>query len=65
MLGKLNDKYHNIFFTNTVFNAAVLCTSSVLQFFLLPKMKQERKAVWDTEGIALNHKLSITHITIY
>jgi hypothetical protein len=42
MLGKRNDKYHIIFFTNTVFNAAVLCTTSVLQFVLLPQMKQER-----------------------
>jgi len=41
--GKLNDKYHIIFFTNAVFNAAVLCTTSVLQFVLLPKMKEERK----------------------
>ena len=43
--GKLNDKYHNIFFTNTVFNAAVLCITSVLQFLLLPQMKQERKEI--------------------
>jgi len=41
--GKLNDKYHIIFFTNTEFNAAVLCTTSVLQFVLLPQMQQERK----------------------
>jgi len=45
MLGKLNDKYHIIFFTNTVFNAAVLCTISVLKFLLLPQMKQERKEI--------------------
>jgi len=43
MLGKLNDKYHIIFFTNTVFNAALLCTNAVLQFLLLPQMKQERR----------------------
>jgi len=43
MLGKLNDKYHIIFFTNIVFIAALLCTTSVLQFLLLPQMKQERK----------------------
>jgi hypothetical protein len=44
-LGKLNDKYHIIFFTNTVFNAAVLCTTSVLQFLLLFQMKQERNEI--------------------
>jgi len=43
MLGKQNDKYHIIFFTNTVFNAAVLSTTSVLQFGSLPQMKEERK----------------------
>jgi hypothetical protein len=36
MLGKLNYKNDIILFTNTVFNAAVLCTTSVLQFLLLP-----------------------------
>jgi len=41
--GKLNDKFHIIFFTNAVFNAAVLCTTSMLQFVLLPQMKEERK----------------------
>jgi hypothetical protein len=45
MLGKLNDKYHIIFFTNTVFNAEVLCATSVLQFLLLPQIKQERKEI--------------------
>jgi len=45
MLGKLNDKFHIIFFTDTVFNAAVLCTNSVLQFLLLPEMKQEEKEI--------------------
>jgi len=45
MLGKLNDEYHIIFLTNTVFNAALLCTTSVLQFLLLPQMKQERKEI--------------------
>ena len=45
MLGKLNDKYHIICFTNAVFNAAVLCTTSMLQFLLLPQMKQERKEI--------------------
>jgi hypothetical protein len=30
MLGKLYDKYHIILFANTVFNAAVLRTTSVL-----------------------------------
>jgi len=43
MLGKLNDKYHFNFLTNKVFNAAVLSTTSVLQFVLLPQMKEERK----------------------
>ena len=46
MLGKLNDKYHIIFFTNTIFNAALLCTTSVLQFLSLPQMKQERKEIY-------------------
>jgi len=41
MLEKLNDKCHIIFFTNTVFIAAVLCTTSVIQFLLLPQMKQD------------------------
>jgi len=36
MLGKLNDKYHITFITKTVFNAAVLCTTSVLQFIYFP-----------------------------
>jgi len=45
MLRKLNNKYHIIFFTNTVFNAAVLCTTSVLQFHLLSEMKQDRKEI--------------------
>jgi len=45
MLGKVNDKYHLIFFTNTVFNAAVLCTTSVLQFLLLPQIQQEGKEI--------------------
>jgi len=45
MVGKLNDKYHIIFFSNTVFNAAVPCTTFVLQFLLLPQMKQERKEI--------------------
>jgi hypothetical protein len=40
MLGKLNDKYHFIFFTSIVFNAAMLCTTSVLQFLLFPHMKK-------------------------
>jgi len=38
MLGKLNDKCHIIFFTNTVFNAALFRTISVLQFLLLSQM---------------------------
>ena len=42
---KLNDKHHMIFFTNTVFKVAVFCTTSVLQFLLLPQMKQERKQI--------------------
>ena len=42
MLAKLNDLYHIISFTHTVFNAAVLCITSVLQFVLLPQMEQER-----------------------
>jgi len=45
MLGKLKDKYHIIFFTNTVFNVAVLCTAPVIQSLLLPQMKQERKEI--------------------
>jgi hypothetical protein len=36
MRGKLNDKYHIIFFSNTVFNAAVLCTTSVTVCFTSP-----------------------------
>jgi hypothetical protein len=43
--GKTEWQYHIIFFTNTVFNAAVLCTTSVSQFLLLPQMKQERKEI--------------------
>jgi len=43
MLGKLNDKYHIIFFTNTVFNTAVLGTTSVLQFLLLPKNEARKE----------------------
>ena len=42
-LGQLNDKYHIIFFNNTVFNAAVLCTTSVLHFDLFPQKKQRKK----------------------
>jgi len=42
-MGKLNYKYHIIFFTHATFNTAVLCTNSVLQFLLIPEMKQERK----------------------
>jgi len=45
MLGKLNEKYNIIFFTNTVQCSAVLCTTSVLQFLLLPQMKQKRKVI--------------------
>jgi hypothetical protein len=45
MMGKLNDKYQIICFTNTVFNAALLCTISVLQFLLFPQLKQERKDI--------------------
>ena len=41
MLGKLNDKYHIIVFTDTVVTAAVLCTTSVLKFLSLPQMIQE------------------------
>ena len=43
MLGELKDKYHIIFFTNPIFNAAVLCTTSVLQFVLSPQKKQGKK----------------------
>jgi hypothetical protein len=43
MLGKVDDKYHITFFTNTVFNAEVLDTISVLQFLSLPQMKQKGK----------------------
>jgi len=43
MLQNLNKKYHNVFFTNTVFKVAMLCTTSVLQFVLLRQMTQERK----------------------
>jgi len=45
MLGKLNEKYQIIFFTKTVFNAAVFCTTSVLQFLLLPQIKTERSEI--------------------
>jgi len=43
MVGNLNEKYHNIFVTNTVLKAATLCTNYMLQFVLLPQMTQERK----------------------
>jgi hypothetical protein len=43
MLGKLNYKYHIMSFTSTVFNIMVPCTISVLQFLLVPQMKQESK----------------------
>ena len=43
MLGKLNDKYHIIFFTNTMFNAAVLCTTSALQSLCFPKWNKKGK----------------------
>jgi len=45
MLGKLNDKYHIILFTKILFNAAVLCTTSVLQFLLIPQTKQGGKEI--------------------
>jgi len=46
MLGKLNDKYHIIFFSNTVFNTAVLCTTSVTFPFTSPnETRQERDII--------------------
>jgi hypothetical protein len=45
IMGKVNYKYSIIFFTNTVFNAAQLSTTRVLQFLLLPQMKQESKKI--------------------
>ena len=45
MLEKLDYKYHIKFFTNIVFNAAVLCTTSVLWFLSLPQMKEESKNI--------------------
>jgi len=56
MLGKLNDKYHIIFFTNTVFNAALLCTTSVLQFLLLPQMKNAKYV----DGFTVNTSVKVT-----
>jgi hypothetical protein len=43
MLGKMNDKYHIIVCIKTAFNAAVLCTTTVVQFVLLPQTKEEWK----------------------
>jgi len=43
--GKTKWQISHIFFTNTAFNAAVLCNTYVLQFRLLPQMKQERKEI--------------------
>jgi len=43
MLGKQNDKYHIIFFANALFIAAVFCTTSVLQFILIPQMKKGKQ----------------------
>ena len=34
-----------MFFTITVINAMVLCTTSVLQFLLLPQLKLESKKI--------------------
>jgi hypothetical protein len=46
MLGKLNDKYHIIFFTKTLFNAALLCTTSVLVSFTSPhETRNERDII--------------------
>ena len=45
MLGKLNDKYHIIFFTNTVFNAALLCTTSVLVSFTSPNETRKERDI--------------------
>jgi len=45
MLRVQNYKYHILFFTKTVFNAMVLGTTSVLQFLLFPKTKQESKTI--------------------
>jgi len=46
MMGKLNDNYHIICFTNTVFNAAMLCTISVLSFFTSPnETRKEREII--------------------
>jgi len=39
--------------TNAVFNAAVLCTTSVLQFVLFPQMKEKGKDI--TKLMPLGH----------
>jgi hypothetical protein len=38
-------------FTNTVFNIMVLCTTSVLQFLLVPQKKQESKNICSRASI--------------
>ena len=45
MLGKLNDKCHIIFFTNTVFNAALFCTISVLVSFTFPNETRKERVI--------------------
>jgi hypothetical protein len=54
MLGKLDDKYHINFFNDTVFNAAVLCTTSVLQFLLLPPNETKKGKLMKEELIFIN-----------
>jgi len=41
MLGILNDKYHIMSLTITVFYVTVLCTTSVLWFFLITQMRNK------------------------
>ena len=50
MRGNLNEKYHNIFFTNAVFKVAMLCTISVLQFVLLPPSVTRKHIVLLVKG---------------
>jgi len=45
MLGELSYKHHIPVLINTVYNAMVLSTTSVLQFLLFPKTKQESKKI--------------------
>jgi len=45
MLRELSYKYHILFFTNTIFNAMVLGTTSLLQFLLFPKRNKRVKNI--------------------